>query len=283
MNKILLVDDDRHTGEALAATLRILGYAVEVVVDGKRAEERAAEFLPDIAVVDLNLPGISGMDVVSRLSSSPQPVYCCLATGMAEFSLLKRALAAGAWTLMGKPFGLVHLNAILQTAAVMITARNLSKTMRETLPQDMLMITRRGDTPVNSEDMARVMRYAERCGADDETYARRLPIIAYELLSNARTFGAKESSEHTYRLLMQEDEASIQVLVADSGRGFAWKRELPRLRNRWDKSKASGLQLVTALCDSIEYSEDEFTASVSVSKIWTPEPAERPLPFVSLR
>ena len=190
VNRILLVDDDRHTGEALAATLCILGYAVEVVMDGRRAEACAAEFLPGIAIVDLNLPGISGLDVVSRLSSSPQPAYCCLATGMAEFPLLKRALAAGAWTLIGKPFELIHLNAILQTAAIMITARNLSRTMRETVPQDMLMITRRGDTPVNAEDIARVMRYAERCGADNETYARRLPIVVYELLSNGRTFGA---------------------------------------------------------------------------------------------
>lgn len=267
MNKILLVDDDRYACEALAAALRILGYSTAVVCNGAEAEKRAAEFDPDVVIVDLMLPGISGMDIVTRLAAPPKRLYCSLATGIADFALLKRALAAGGWTLLSKPFHLAHLAAILHNAATMISARNLLPTLRDEPQLKSFTITRRGDTPVNSEDIGRVMQFARQSGADEDTALRRLPIVVYELLTNARTYGATESSEQWYSLQLESDPSEIHVRVSDSGRGFAWKKELSRARTSWEKSKAGGLQIVSALCGEILFGGDNFTASVSLAKV----------------
>jgi anti-sigma regulatory factor (Ser/Thr protein kinase) len=185
---------------------------------------------------------------------------------MADFALLKRAVAGGAWTLMGKPFYLADLSSVLQTAATMLAARKLSQTMREGVPSDTMTITRRGDTPVTAEDIARTIRFATQSGADDDTAYRRLPIVVYELLVNARTHGAEESPDYWYRLHLAHDACSMHVHVSDSGRGFAWQKGLSRIRSQWNKSKATGLQLVTALCGEIEFSDAEFTASCALSK-----------------
>ena len=267
VNRILLVDDDRHASEALAATLRILGYTVEIVLDGKEADSRASGFLPDMAIVDLNMPGVSGLEVMSLLAAPPRMTYCCLATGLADYTMLRRTLTAGAWTLMGKPFQIAPLQSILKTASTMIAARNLAETMAEALPQGVLTIDRRGDTPVNREDLARAMRFALTSGADKDTAMRRLPIVVHELLSNARQYGATESSEQWYRLRLENQGANMRIRVSDTGRGFGWARELIRARTTWDRVKASGLQLASALCEELTFSDGEFTAAALISKV----------------
>jgi CheY-like chemotaxis protein len=266
VNRILLIDDDRHACEALGAALRILGYTPEVCCNGDQAVTQAMEFGAEAAIVDLMLPGTSGDVIVRHLAAPPKRLFCCLATGMADYSLLKRALSAGAWTLLSKPFQLAHLAGILQSGTILTIARNLQGKLLDETPGDSLTITRRGDTPVNAEDIARVMQYARRSGADEDTIVRRLPIVVYELLSNARAHGAGESSEGFYRLNLTHDKSAIYVRVADSGQGFPWRKELIRVRTNWDKTRASGLQLVTALSQDIQYDEGEFTASVSISK-----------------
>jgi anti-sigma regulatory factor (Ser/Thr protein kinase) len=193
--------------------------------------------------------------------------YCCLATGLADYTMLRRTLTAGAWTLMGKPFQIAHLQSILKTASTMIAARNLAETMVEALPQGVLTIDRRGDTPVNSEDLARAIRFALGCGADKDTAMRRLPIVVHELLSNARQYGAAESSEQWYRLRLENQGANMRIRVSDTGRGFGWARELIRARTTWDRVKASGLQLASALCEELTFSDGEFSAAALISKV----------------
>ena len=227
---------------------------------------QAHEFSPEVAIVDLMLPGISGSEVIQRLSAFPKPVLSCLATGMADFALLKRALTEGAWSLLGKPFRLAHLAELLHSMAVMVSAREQLSSLSEDSPSDCLKITRRGDTPVTGEDIARVMQFALRNGADDDTARRRLPIVVYALLLNAQTHGAKESGDNWYRLLLGHDQTELSIQVADSGKGFAWQKEMSRVRSSWDHSKAKGLQLVTALCDEIQFGGDEFTAATSLTK-----------------
>jgi CheY-like chemotaxis protein len=267
MSKVLIVDDDLHAADAIGSALRILGYQVEVAGGWEAAVAKAAEFRPHSAVVDLMLPGISGIEVMQRLTVAYPDLFSCMATGMADYPMLKIAVNAGAWTQLAKPFQLAHLAAILQSASVLISAREGARTLPGDLPADGLTITRRGDSPVRSEDIARAIQFALRAGANEDTAMRRLPILAFELLSNARVHGAAESSEQWYRLAMTQEDDELIIRVSDSGNGFAWKRELTRSRNNWDKSKATGLQLATAICPELEFSDGEFTAIARIAKI----------------
>jgi two-component system OmpR family response regulator len=67
--RLLVVEDDANIVELLAASLRYAGFEVATARDGQRAITAAAEFRPDLIVLDVMLPGIDGFEVARRLAS----------------------------------------------------------------------------------------------------------------------------------------------------------------------------------------------------------------------
>lgn len=70
--RILLVEDHPEVAAAQALLLRALGYQVQTANDGVTAIEMAKSMGPDIAVVDIGLPGLDGYQVAETLRSDPQ-------------------------------------------------------------------------------------------------------------------------------------------------------------------------------------------------------------------
>src|SRR5438105_20741 len=71
-SRVLIVDDEVETAEALARTLREAGYAVRQEHDGASAVVAAAQFQPDVVVLDLGLSGMAGIEVARRLRADVQ-------------------------------------------------------------------------------------------------------------------------------------------------------------------------------------------------------------------
>ena len=69
--RILVVDDNRETADALSAFLTLNGHETETVYDGTSACLRAGQFAPDCAVVDIRMPDIDGFKVARRLRGNP--------------------------------------------------------------------------------------------------------------------------------------------------------------------------------------------------------------------
>ena len=67
---ILLVDDEPAIVNTLARTLRAKGYAVQAVENGKDALFALAESTPDVMLLDINLPDLTGWEVLRRLSAT---------------------------------------------------------------------------------------------------------------------------------------------------------------------------------------------------------------------
>jgi DNA-binding response OmpR family regulator len=65
---ILLVDDDRDTREMFRAALRMEGFAVRTAVDGISALSQVQQHIPDVVVLDLDLPAVNGLDVHQELA-----------------------------------------------------------------------------------------------------------------------------------------------------------------------------------------------------------------------
>ena len=65
--KVLIVDDDRGVAESLAMLLETFGADVRVAHGGAAGAEAAAEFRPDIAFVDVRMPGIDGHEAARRI------------------------------------------------------------------------------------------------------------------------------------------------------------------------------------------------------------------------
>src|SRR4051794_37613963 len=75
MRRIAVVEDSETLAEAVGARLRAEGYEVRLAADGPSAVELCREWLPDLVVLDVMLPGFDGLEVCRRLQADrPVPV-----------------------------------------------------------------------------------------------------------------------------------------------------------------------------------------------------------------
>jgi two-component system KDP operon response regulator KdpE len=113
--RVLIVDDEAAIRRALEVNLLARGYAVSTAATGEEALAVAASQHPDIAVVDLGLPGLSGRDVIAGLRGWSSMPIIILSARDAESEKVA-ALDAGADDYVTKPFGIDEFLARLRAA-----------------------------------------------------------------------------------------------------------------------------------------------------------------------
>jgi two-component system alkaline phosphatase synthesis response regulator PhoP len=103
---VLIADDDPDLVALVARRLSRAGYAVLTASDGEQALEMAEEFLPDLAVLDVMMPKLTGLDVTRRLRENPitQHILVMLISAGFEHDEIW-GLPAGADDYVKKPFG----------------------------------------------------------------------------------------------------------------------------------------------------------------------------------
>ncbi len=101
-NRILLVDDDRQLAALLQEFLQLQGFSVEVLHDGEAALSRLEHDAPDLLVLDVMLPGISGFETLRRIRATRElPVIMLTARGEESERIL--GLMGGADDYLPKP------------------------------------------------------------------------------------------------------------------------------------------------------------------------------------
>jgi two-component system alkaline phosphatase synthesis response regulator PhoP len=103
MTKVLVVDDEVSIASALAYALRREGYTVETAGDGQEALERVDTFNPDVMVLDVMMPQLSGYDVCRKLVDRQRPAILLL-TVKNDIVDKVLGLELGADDYMTKPF-----------------------------------------------------------------------------------------------------------------------------------------------------------------------------------
>jgi DNA-binding response OmpR family regulator len=109
------VDDNRDAADSLGLLLGLDGHDVRVAYAGRQALETAREFLPDVAILDLGLPDLSGYDVAQLMRQDPvlQRVALIALTGWGQDEHKQRARDAGFDFHLTKPVDLDRLAAVL--------------------------------------------------------------------------------------------------------------------------------------------------------------------------
>ncbi|MBV7295593.1 response regulator transcription factor [Corynebacterium sp. TAE3-ERU12] len=107
--KILVVDDDQAVRDSLRRSLTFNGYSVEMATDGEEALAKIAADRPDLAILDVMMPKMDGLDVCRALRSEGDDLPVLMLTARNSVSERVFGLDAGADDYLPKPFALEEL------------------------------------------------------------------------------------------------------------------------------------------------------------------------------
>jgi len=116
MGSMVLIVDDEYAGrETLQSVLEGEGYQLEMAENGLQAIEKAKKLLPDVILLDVMMPGMTGFEVCQRIRSDPQiaEIPIIVLTALDDRESLLTALKAGADDFISKPFDRYELRARL--------------------------------------------------------------------------------------------------------------------------------------------------------------------------
>jgi two-component system alkaline phosphatase synthesis response regulator PhoP len=110
-HRILIVDDNEANCELLEAYLGSLNCVTEIAVDGQEAMEKAASFGPDLMLLDVMMPKLSGFEVCQRLKADAElsKIMVLMVTALNELGDIERALQSGTNDFLSKPINRVEL------------------------------------------------------------------------------------------------------------------------------------------------------------------------------
>ena len=114
--RVLIVDDESGIRESLSAILSDEGYQVDAVGSAEEALERAGAAELEVMLLDVWLPGIDGLEALSRLQSFPRPPAVIMISGHGTIETAVRATKLGAFDFIEKPLSLNKIIVLVRNA-----------------------------------------------------------------------------------------------------------------------------------------------------------------------
>jgi len=110
-SKILIADDHHQNCELLDAYLSEEGYETFMAYDGKEAVEKVAECQPDLILLDIMMPKLSGYEVCEKMKSNPETkdIPILIVTALNEQGDIEKAVKAGCDDFLSKPVNRLEL------------------------------------------------------------------------------------------------------------------------------------------------------------------------------
>jgi two-component system, OmpR family, alkaline phosphatase synthesis response regulator PhoP len=130
--KILIADDNPQNVELVEAFLSGISCTTAIAVDGEDTLRKTAEFRPDLILLDIMMPKVSGFEVCKRLKADPQfsdtPIL--MVTSLHETADIERGVEAGADDFLSKP---IHRQVLLARVKSLLRVRHLKNELDRTL------------------------------------------------------------------------------------------------------------------------------------------------------
>ncbi len=138
--RVLVIDDEEMIRDACAQALRKEGCVVETAEDGETGLEALESFSPDLVLVDLKMPGMSGLDVLEEIEKTDPTVVKIVLTGFATIASAVDAMKKGTYDFITKPStpdeiravvdrGLEKRHLILESEALKIAQERIRRNM----------------------------------------------------------------------------------------------------------------------------------------------------------
>jgi CheY-like chemotaxis protein len=124
-SKILIADDNVPNVELLDAYLSGLDYEIETAGDGAETLEKVESFAPDLILLDIMMPKMSGFEVCAKLKSDPKTkgIMIMMVTALSEQGDIDRAVNAGCDDFLSKP---VNKSGLLKRVENMLKFRSIT-------------------------------------------------------------------------------------------------------------------------------------------------------------
>jgi DNA-binding NtrC family response regulator len=115
--RILVIDDEECIRDSCCQVLTKAGYRVEMAINGDVGLAIARKTFPDVALVDLDMPGVSGLEVMDQLGEISPSTVRIVVTGNTSINLESEVIDRGrALTYLLKPFSPEQLNLVVRKA-----------------------------------------------------------------------------------------------------------------------------------------------------------------------
>jgi two-component system NtrC family response regulator len=121
MARILVVDDEPDAVELLVEYLTGKGHTVTAAASGPEALHKLKEDRPHLILLDIMMPGMSGLEVMKRARAIDREVGIIVVTAVHEEELGREALTLGAFDFITKPIDFQHLDQCLWNKLVLMT------------------------------------------------------------------------------------------------------------------------------------------------------------------
>jgi DNA-binding response OmpR family regulator len=199
LSKILIVDDEPALADAVSYALRKEGFETQAVGDGDQALDAALKGAYDLVLLDLNLPGLSGVEVCRRLRAESTVPIIMLTARDAELDLVL-GLEVGADDYVTKPFSMAEL-----VGRVRATIRR-----RELDRDDVQAIRKVGDLEIN-----RVRHEVAVAGRTITLTASEFKLLARLAEHPDRVFTRRELMQHLWDSDYVGDERACDSHMAN--------------------------------------------------------------------
>ncbi len=114
--RLLVVDDEVDTCENLCDIFTDLGYQVDAAHDGPAALKLVGAHAYDVALLDLKMPGMSGLELYREIRNISASTVAIVVTAYASSDTAKAVLAAGAWRIVSKPVDFSQVQQLVDSA-----------------------------------------------------------------------------------------------------------------------------------------------------------------------
>jgi DNA-binding NtrC family response regulator len=164
-DRVLIIDDEESMRIACSQALERAGYGTAAAGNGELALERARHESFDVALLDLRMPGLPGMEVLKRLKQESPNTAVIIITGYGTIDSAVEAIKLGAYDYLPKPFTPEALVALVGRAAAAVRRALEEACIGQGLERKMLVQTLIG----RSEAMSQVLRLIRKAAPVDST------------------------------------------------------------------------------------------------------------------
>ncbi len=193
--RILVVEDETELRELLGRALKRQGFAVDLAADGIDGLHFAVEYPIDLAIIDLGLPGQSGMDIVRKLREQGHKYPVLILTARSDWQDKVEALELGADDYVTKPFRIEELMARVHAL--------LRRSAGHAAPEVSV-----GELTVNLSSQS-----AHLGGEELELTSFEYKVLEYFLLHPGQVVSKTELNDHLYDEDTDPESNVIEVII----------------------------------------------------------------------